>query len=295
MMHVISILRSKIQLFIALSMLFSILLPSSYHRYYSCQGYKYDGAPSFILRREDTKTATVIATDTATDTVNAPSVSLDESFPSKLDGTGTSPHSIVGISSSDDSHISKHGLRFLQEVDVYAGETAEGKPKPWGFVFGATILVNSASLLGIFFLIKVPFRGAQRAKQQQEEDHEKTRARTRIIELVVPSFATGALIATAFFLTIPEAMVLIQQSLDENNEDVDIDVAHNHDDVEGGSEAEAEEGFELRPGTIWRFGTSIVMGFLFPIIMAIFFPHNHDSEHEHEHVHCDIEEEYVKG
>merc|ERR1712129_39972 len=87
----------------------------------------------------------------------------------------------------------------------------------------------------------------------------------------IPMFACGALLATTFFLIVPEANHLIQ------SEFADPHAGHGHRYLE-----EDEPAGEA--ATTWRWGVSIMGGFLIPVITQIFMPHNHGHE-EHGHSH----------
>ena len=129
----------------------------------------------------------------------------------------------------------------------------------WLKVLGGTLLVNLATLTGVIFLI--PFVG-KRLKSKEGSD--------KTLDIVIPSFAAGALIATVIFLTMPESIALIQTMIMEQEE-------ANEAEGEGGEHD--EHGFELATGTTWRFGASVLGGFLLPILLGAFFPHaiEHDS------------------
>lgn len=71
--------------------------------------------------------------------------------------------------------------------------------------------------------------------------------------------------ATALFLMLPEALHLIESEF--GIEDNHRRLAEGHDDHED----EGDEGGEA--ATTWRWGASIMGGFLFPVILRAFFPH----------------------
>ena len=181
------------------------------------------------------------------------------------------------LSSSDTSEsgtifIDSMELRYL--VDEGSSTTSD-HGKPWATVLGATILVNLATIVGILFLVPLC-----RQQQQQTDDPTGTRRRRSLLGLLVPSFAAGALIATALFLTIPESIALIQQALEED-QDQDHQQEHSHRFRNRYLAAEEDDhGFEILAGTIWRFASSVLAGFLFPIVTAIFFPSKHHHNHD---------------
>lgn len=82
----------------------------------------------------------------------------------------------------------------------------------------------------------------------------------------------GALIATAFFLLLPESLHMIEGDL------VGGDHGHDHDHrMLGGGSGEV--------AVTWRWGASILGGILFPVFLHAFVPHN---AHEHTHSHDNV-------
>jgi zinc transporter ZupT len=155
--------------------------------------------------------------------------------------------------------------RILQDIDNHEEDEHEHeheheseKSKPWLRVLGGTLLVNLATILGVIFLI--PFCRKHSADSDGESSND-TAPKRNLLGLIVPSFAGGALIATACFLTVPESIVLIQGYMMEAEED--------------GEHQEGEEehhGFELLPGAVWRFGASLLGGFMLPLVFSVLFP-----------------------
>jgi len=140
--------------------------------------------------------------------------------------------------------------------------------KPWGPVIGASLLVNVATLVGVLFFCSCE---RSRGNSQTQPGNSK--------DIMIPSFAAGALFATAFFLTLPESISQIQMSVMEG-----IEAEHAHAEEEGhteeeGGHAEEEEdhtGEMLVPVT-WRFAAAVVGGFLLPLLFNIIFPHIHSD------------------
>ena len=93
---------------------------------------------------------------------------------------------------------------------------------------------------------------------------EKHRFWDRLHHQLVPSFAAGALLATAVFLLIPESMSLLQGSHSEDHEEEAHDERYLEEDVH--HEEEEDESYH------WKFGTSLLAGFLFPILLGAVFP-----------------------
>lgn len=88
---------------------------------------------------------------------------------------------------------------------VNAAETAG---KPWGAVLLATLFVNVATLSGLLLLLLPVLRsGILKAQGKDPGPREALRSiRGRAFDVCVPAFAVGALMATAVFLILPEAM-----------------------------------------------------------------------------------------
>jgi zinc transporter ZupT len=107
---------------------------------------------------------------------------------------------------------------------------------------------------------------------------------------VVPSFACGALLATTVFLIIPESLHMILGYL-ESQAGGDAHAGNDHrflqDDHEGHDEHE-----DFDSAVAWRFGTCLLVGFLIPVIVGMFFQHYHHALED-----CDVcqEEEIPKG
>ena len=145
----------------------------------------------------------------------------------------------------------------------------ESRPKPVGAVIGATLLVNLATILGVVFLIPMC--------------RQKTTAKG-VLDFIIPAFASGTLIATALFLTLPESISYIHTAitalgLTDSHEDHGDEEEDNHDNhrfLEGEEHEEEhhddEHGFELPPATVWRVAVSVLVGFLLPKMVGIMFP-----------------------
>ena len=150
---------------------------------------------------------------------------------------------ITGSSSSFDESFSAT-TRNLEE---------ETTGKPWGEVIGASLLVNLATLIGVIF-----FCSYDRCRNNTESK------RGNFKDIMIPSFAAGALFATVFFLTLPESISQIQTSVIEG-----MEAEHAH------AEEEEDHGAEMLVPVTWRLGASILGGFLLPLVFSIIFPHIH--------------------
>ena len=145
--------------------------------------------------------------------------------------------------------------------------------KPWGAAIGAALLVNLATLIGVVVLVPTMLRG-----RFYKSSFNKQRLHW-ILHTLVPSCASGALLATAVFLLLPESILLIGSATGA--------AEHEHRALQEDN-AEGEMA--------WKFGASFLGGFLLPIIMASLFPHGHNKEQvsecpvcEEEHSVCDFE------
>jgi hypothetical protein len=164
--------------------------------------------------------------------------------------------------------------------DDHASAYLDDGSKPWGAAIGAALIVNVATLIGVVCLVplliarrwfdsnnsSVPPSAAMRAKSQER--------RRFYLHLVIPSFALGALLATAVFLILPESILLLQSA-----HDVHADVhrrflqeEEGHDDHSGESEV------------AWKFGAAFLGGFVLPLVLSSVFPH----APEHEPVQCPV-------
>eukprot|EP00592_Proboscia_alata_P006810 CAMPEP_0194356678 /NCGR_PEP_ID=MMETSP0174-20130528/4271_1 /TAXON_ID=216777 /ORGANISM="Proboscia alata, Strain PI-D3" /LENGTH=407 /DNA_ID=CAMNT_0039126371 /DNA_START=229 /DNA_END=1452 /DNA_ORIENTATION=+ len=142
-------------------------------------------------------------------------------------------HDVVDEHEGHDDHEGHGQVESLES-------RSESNDKPYGLVFGATLLVNLAALIGVIFLIPA----AQEMKKNT---------------IAVQSFAAGALIAAACFLILPEsgALLMVTESAEEHAD---------HRSLEGDDEREEAHG-EIS----WKFGISILGGFILPSVIALFF------------------------
>jgi zinc transporter ZupT len=163
----------------------------------------------------------------------------------------------------------------------------EDKDKPWGSVIAFTLLVNLATLTGVLFLIPMfsrktrawvnsVFRNeAHPDPAAQDHQPKKEEGGSRFFDIAVPSFASGALLATAVFLVIPDGLYLIQSFLTESEEEHDED---GHRRFLEGEESEDhdEHAGEISPEAIWRFGASLLGGFMLPMLFDVLLPRNRE-------------------
>ena len=146
---------------------------------------------------------------------------------------------------------------------------------PWRSIIGASFVVQLVTLSGLG-VIAAGFAHRQLTGRNDGPVHIVGRQWTHSI---IPSFAAGALIATVVFLLIPEALVLLSSSSsgghDEHEEDDHS--GHNHRWLEGDDD---HDDHSDEAGPAWKFGVAFLCGFLFPVMLGIFFPtlENHHAD-----------------
>lgn len=177
-----------------------------------------------------------------------------------------------------------------------SGEEKNDKPKPWGAVFLGTILVNLATLSGVIVIIPAlnrnHFKFCLPASCCLLNDGDSNGNRKDSKDILIPYFAAGALLATVIFLVLPEALSLIQTAVaaaasetkDEHHEEEGEEEEQGDHD-----EHEDEHSFEVAGGAVWRFGLSLCIGYLFPIMLSTIFPNSHQHHHLGEEC-CDDED-----
>ena len=180
-----------------------------------------------------------------------------------------------------------------EEGHEHEGEEGhdDNEGKPWGLVILASLIVNIVTLSGVIFLIPA-FRRALDSKEGNKS-----------ADILIPAFAAGAIIATVLFLTLPEGLSKIQTHFMEESEEDHEEGEHEEGEHEEGEHEEGEHhegegnhtetnttlrylrfmeeeghdehsdhGFEFTPSVTWRFATSLLAGFILPILLAVFFP-----------------------
>jgi zinc transporter ZupT len=164
---------------------------------------------------------------------------------------------------------------------IVARSLAEDAGKPWSDVVLASFIVWLTTFFGLVL------GAVTRCFTSIRKNHVMYR-------LVIPSFATGALLATCVFLLIPESLELLAGGHEDHGnehsaeaeletvngtaavEDVHHDDEHRHfllarflqeeEAAHADGEVHSENSFA------WKFGASLLGGFLFPILLHALFP-----------------------
>ena len=151
---------------------------------------------------------------------------------------------------------------------------------------GATLLVNIATLFGlILVVIPAMHRGVLKLRGVNDstpsvgiqEQHGK------VIDICIPAFAVGALLATAVFLILPEALHMIEGAHSEDShadhddhgeDDVDHDHSdHDHRFLQDEDAHAGHDGGDDESINAAKFGCAVLGGFLLPMVLSIFVHH----------------------
>ncbi|KAL3775472.1 hypothetical protein ACHAW5_005523 [Stephanodiscus triporus] len=161
------------------------------------------------------------------------------------------------------------------EGEEHEGEEHEGREeatvegKPYGAVIGATLLVNVATLSGLVLVI---FTSIHRRCHKLGRDGDG--AMSALFDICIYSFAAGALLATAVFLVLPEALALIRGGHDEEEhaeEEGRRRSLQGADDAEHEEHAGEEGGEKSESVAAAQFGCAFIGGFLLPLLFAVLF------------------------
>jgi zinc transporter ZupT len=177
-------------------------------------------------------------------------------------------------------------LRFLEDVSNHTDDSLtesdeSNSSTPWGPAIGAAITVQLTTLSGIIIIATSLMYRRYNAKS--EDSKQFTNLVWTLQYLVVPSFAVGALLATAVFLIIPEAFHLLQgeeaHSEEEHRLRRKMAVIMIRSLVEGNETAYEQHTEESTSGSVnsenqvaWKFGAAFLAGFIFPILLGLIFP-----------------------
>jgi zinc transporter ZupT len=160
--------------------------------------------------------------------------------------------------------------RFLVEDELFHNETynetgfeddhaddEQHYDKPWGDVIAASFIIQLVTFSGLFALSFA--RCFQRLRRKESD----TSFWTTLHHAIIPSFASGALLATTVFLLIPEGLELL-----EGGHAAEYLAEHAVEDGEHMEETEEDN----KNTAAWKFGASLIGGFLFPILLGAVFP-----------------------
>lgn len=173
---------------------------------------------------------------------------------------------------TDEDHYDDHDEHAAHDHANHSGHGHDGEEsdsseftagdKPWGFVIGASILVNLTTLTGVVVV------GGHWTRNLLCPSWKPNPTLGHIwTNLLIPMFAAGTLLATTFFLLLPEALHIIGDGLAKA----------------------VGEGANVEESQItWRWGASIMGGFLFPVLLHACFPSSH-GHHDAIHTHVEAE------
>jgi len=187
-------------------------------------------------------------------------------------GHATVIKSPIGIDRIRENGVTVHTIRHLEgeKENVHKRPTS-----PTFFTLLAVLILNAVSLVVLLSVIPVlmnsrwscfksmfwianshlnfTLKSTRQHKHTREQKKEQTVA--LFTNIVVPAYAGGAILATALFLVIPEAILFIQH----------------------GISSEDRGEIEILQGTIVRFGVSLMAGYIFPLVLGTLCPRS--SEH----------------
>eukprot|EP00977_Amphora_coffeiformis_P004194 scaffold875_cov185-Amphora_coffeaeformis.AAC.9 len=146
--------------------------------------------------------------------------------------------------------------------DLHHNDDDDDNKKPWGDVILASFLIQLVTVTGLMVTVAVGYFGKLRGNHSEL-------IHTMSFQ-IIPSFACGALLATAVFLVIPESLVLLGGGHSEEHEEVRLLRRFLEEEEEEEDLHEDDRGNEAAAS--WKFGASLLSGFLFPILLHVFFP-----------------------
>ncbi|KAL7469504.1 hypothetical protein ACHAXS_009764 [Conticribra weissflogii] len=182
-------------------------------------------------------------------------------------------HEDESVEEDHDGH-DDHDHGDVDSITSESNEASTSANKPWGRVIGAALLVNLASLTGILLLLLPAMRiGYLKYKGGDTSKVKENFLQGKFLNVCVPAFAVGALIATAVFLVFPEAVYLIGGAhSDEGDEDSHAGHDHRRRNLQEDDGHDDHGGESLAAA---RFGMAVMGGYLLPVFFAVFFPHHH--------------------
>jgi zinc transporter ZupT len=158
----------------------------------------------------------------------------------------------------DEDHDEDHDSH---DEDHEASESL--KDKPWSEVIIASLFINLATLAG---LVVLTGELLMKLFCKKSDTDAKQESPWKFTQNIIPSFACGALLATCAFLILPESIVMISSHLAGG----DAHAGHRF--------LEEEEEEDVEAAVAWRFGMSLLGGFLLPAVTGLLFPHYHEHE-----------------
>ena len=165
--------------------------------------------------------------------------------------------------------------RFLQDADAHDDGEHAGESKPWGEVIAASLLIQMATFSGLLLMGFVSgFQKLNKTSPTRNQSfwycfHHQ----------ILPAFASGALLATAVFLLIPESFELFEGVLgsEEAHTEHERRLRRSLQSNETIT-SEHDEESNTESQVAWRVGTSLLGGFIIPIMLGIFFPQHEESD-----------------
>eukprot|EP00978_Attheya_sp_CCMP212_P020579 scaffold59092_cov50-Attheya_sp.AAC.4 len=171
----------------------------------------------------------------------------------------------------EEDHHDEHDEFGVNSVLDAHDDHDDDKDTPWTAVILATLLVNCAALVGLIILIPsigrahlfcLPWRTVRSTTEDIARAERKKFIRTHILDIGIPSFACGALMAAAVFLIIPESLTLITQAAEKGHDEHEEE---GHDEHEGEGhrrylEEDEHDEHEGEGEGVWKFGVAILAG-----------------------------------
>jgi zinc transporter ZupT len=170
--------------------------------------------------------------------------------------TSSSSWNATNNTRSDDT--TAHDMTPNERLDV-----DQGSSKPLGDAVAAALMIQLLTFSGLLVVgLTVTYRRKRRRRYRNRTDT----VWQYFVDLIVPSFAVGSMLAATVFLIIPEAMDLLQGRRH------DIDRLQQPQS----SQDEYYEVMELvrarEKKSTWMFGTALICGFLFPMLLSAICP-----------------------
>ena len=168
------------------------------------------------------------------------------------------------------SAISNTLTRFLAE-EHHDDSHDDSNVGVWGDVILGTFLVQLVAFSGLVFTVSMNLAGRSPKKT------------SILYRILVPSFAMGAIFATAVFLLIPESIhaFILGAAAHEVEEHGDDHAGGEHDPHDHfrrrflEEEGEEHHEDELDESFAWKFGICFALGFLIPAAISFAFPKFH--------------------